>query len=47
MVAIDGTGLHPPDVALMRVSRADVPLTRAGEYFAHCLEQTLRGANFA
>ena len=46
MVAIDGTGLQPPDVALMRVSRSDVPLTRAGEYFAHCLEQTVRGAKF-
>lgn len=44
MVAIDQTTLRPPDVALIRVTRSDVPMTRAAEYFAHCLEQTIRGA---
>lgn len=47
IVAVEHTELQPPDVALMRVTRSDVPLTRAGEYFAHCIEQTIRSAKFA
>jgi len=46
IVAIEHTSLQPPDVALMRVTRSDIPLTRAGEYFAHCIEQTIRNAKF-
>lgn len=41
------TTLQPSDLALMLVTRSDVPLTRAGEYFAHCIRQTLRSAQAA
>lgn len=45
IVAVDHTALHPGDLNLMLVTRADVPLTRAGEYFAHCIRQTIRDAH--
>ncbi|MDB5730113.1 MAG: hypothetical protein JWQ03_8 [Variovorax sp.] len=37
IVAIKEEIFHPSDVELLILTRADVPLTPAAEYFAHCL----------
>ena len=46
IVAIDDAPLCPCDVELLLLTQPDVPLTPAGEHFAHCLasvSQTVRG----
>jgi LysR family transcriptional regulator, regulator of abg operon len=42
LVAIDPCPLHPSEIELLLLSRADVPLTPAAEYFAHCLGEACR-----
>jgi hypothetical protein len=37
IVAIDNSPLYPCDIELLLLTRPDVPLTPAAEYFAHCL----------
>ena len=44
IVAIDNTVLQPFDLELAMLTRPDVPLTPAAEYFAHCILQTRRSA---
>ena len=39
IVAIDACPLHPSDIELLLLTRPDVPLTKATQYFAHCLTQ--------
>ncbi|SEB25588.1 LysR substrate-binding domain-containing protein [Variovorax sp. YR216] len=41
IVPIKGTGLEPFDLELAILSRGDVPLTPAAEYFAHCVVETI------
>ncbi len=42
LVAIEPCPLRPSDIELVLLSRPDVPLTPAAEYFAHCLAETCR-----
>jgi LysR family transcriptional regulator of abg operon len=39
IVAVEGAALHPCDLEVLLLTRADVPLTPAAEHFAHCLTQ--------
>lgn len=43
IVAVEGTALHPCDLELLLLTRADVPLTPASSHFAHCLAQVSLG----
>lgn len=42
IVAIGDGVFHPCDIELLILTRADVPLTPAAEYFAHCLAMVSR-----
>jgi DNA-binding transcriptional LysR family regulator len=42
LVAVEPCALRPSDIELVLLSRADVPLTPAAEYFAHCLAEACR-----
>ena len=39
LVAIEACPLRPSDIELLLLTQADVPLTPAAQYFAHCLAQ--------
>lgn len=39
IVAVENAALHPCDIELLLLTRADVPLTPAAAHFAHCLMQ--------
>lgn len=43
IVAVREGIFHPCDVELLILTRADVPLTPAAEYFAHCLAKVSQG----
>lgn len=43
LVTLPQTVLHPPPVAVLQVSRPEVPLTPAAAYFARCLNDAISG----
>ncbi len=47
IVALDESGLLPYDLELMLLTRPDVPLTPAAEYFAHCIAEMSRSPKLA
>ena len=43
LVTLPQTVLQPPPVAVLQVSRPEVPLTPAAAYFARCLNDAISG----
>ena len=44
LVAIAQAALVPDDIELLLLTRLDVPLTPAAEFFAHCLASVVRAS---
>ena len=44
LVAIAQAALVPDDIELLLLTRPDVPLTPAAEFFAHCLASVVRAS---